>query len=65
MPDSKTDGSKIFIDRIVLNQAEALQPRWMSRAAWVNHLIIQACTQLQERENKKAAATGGKARAQV
>lgn len=55
MPDSKTDGSKIFIDRLVLEQAEALQPRWMSRTAWITSLLEQACRQ--ERAKADAPVT--------
>ena len=51
MPDTKTDGTKIFIDRIVMEQAEALQPRWMSRTAWITYLVEQACHELREKDH--------------
>ena len=43
MPTTELDGAKVFIDSTVLTKAEALKPPYLSRTAWVNQLIEQAC----------------------
>ena len=43
MPTAEMDGCKVFIDSTVLIKAESLKPPYMSRTAWINQLIEQAC----------------------
>ena len=46
MPTTELDGAKVFIDSLVLTKAESLKPPYMSRTAWINQLIDQACHRL-------------------
>jgi hypothetical protein len=43
------DGAKVFIDGVILEKVDATAPRYMTRTAWVNHLLDRAISQL-ERE---------------
>lgn len=46
MSTTELDGAKVFIDSVVLTKAENLKPPYMSRTAWINQLIDQACHRL-------------------
>ena len=55
MPTAELDGCKVFIDSTVLNKAESLKPPYMSRTAWINQLIEQACHRV---PGQSASVTG-------
>jgi hypothetical protein len=40
------EGAKVFIDGVVLEKVDASAPRYMTRTAWVNHLLDRAIAQL-------------------
>lgn len=40
------DGAKVFIDSVVLEKVDATAPRYMTRTAWVNHLLDRAIAAL-------------------
>ena len=40
------EGAKVFIDGVVLEKVDASAPTYMTRTAWVNHLLDRAVTQL-------------------
>ena len=46
MPATELDVTKVFIDSTVLSKAESLKPPYLSRTAWINQLIDQACHRL-------------------
>ena len=39
------EGAKVFIDGVVLEKLDATAPRYMTRTAWVNHLLDRAIAQ--------------------
>ena len=41
-----TKGLSVFIDEVILNKVDATTPAYMTRTAWVNHLLDRAITQL-------------------
>jgi hypothetical protein len=43
---SPLEGAKVFIDGVVLEKVDASAPRYMTRTAWVNHLLDRAIVQL-------------------
>lgn len=55
MPTAELDGCKVFIDSTVLNKAESLKPPYMSRTAWINQLVEQACHRV---PGQSASVTG-------
>jgi hypothetical protein len=40
------DGAKVFIDGVILEKVDAAAPSYMTRTAWVNHLLDTAIAQL-------------------
>ena len=40
------EGAKVFIDGVVLEKVDASAPTYMTRTAWVNHLLDRAIAQL-------------------
>lgn len=49
------DGAKVFIDGTILEKVEAAAPRYMSRTAWVNHLLDRAIATLPAEEEYACA----------
>lgn len=45
-PPDVLDGAKVFIDGVVLEKVDASTPRYMTRTAWVNHLLDRAVAAL-------------------
>lgn len=40
------DGAKVFIDAVVLAKVDQTAPSYMTRTAWVNHLLDRAVASL-------------------
>jgi hypothetical protein len=50
------DGTKVLIDSAVLEKLDAHLPRYMTRTAWINHLLDRAATQIRSTEYPSALA---------
>ena len=46
MPQRTSDGLNVFIDEVIVEKLNATQPSYMSRTAWVNHLLDLAVSNL-------------------
>jgi len=46
MPARSSDGLNVFIDEVIVQKLNATQPSYMSRTAWVNHLLDLAVSNL-------------------